>query len=964
VQSIDTESNREDNLTIYYTNADSLLNKKDELYLELRRKKPDILVITETLPKACNSLDIDKVEMQIDGYELMQGQINNKSRGVSFYFRNNLSVKECHLLDKVKFEESCWCIVQLNEKERMLLGGIYRSPSSVDLNNKKLVTLINSAVELNFNYTVIVGDFNFPSIDWTNLSTPHGINHPDYCLIECVRDNFLTQMVDRPTRYRHGQNANILDLILTDKPEFVDKVEYSSNLGASDHVSLFLTLNCMPVKYTDSLLKRNFHKGDYEAVRKDLEAVDWSEMNTLSVEKGYQFFLNEIEQTVQKNVPRKKINSSSRKSKWATNDCLVAIRNKKKAWKSYIHTKTTSNYDNYCRARNKCTVLTRAAKRRFEKVVAESAKSNPKSFWSYVREKTKSRAGIPDLKNVDNENVSTNKGKADILNTFFASVFVKEPAGQIPIFDVRYQGEPITRLITDQATVRKGLCTLNVGKSMGPDHCHPKLLRETADILSEPLSIIFNRTFEDGCVPTVWKDANISAIYKNKGSNDDPSNYRPVSLTCIPCKLCERTVRETIVNHMNNNNLFSDSQFGFRNKRNCVLQLIDVLDDWTKAYDAGKQIDTIYLDIKKAFDTVPHKRLLHKLEGYGIGGEILEWVADFLKNRRQRVVVKGEESTWENVTSGIPQGSVLGPVLFIIYINDMPDTLKSVCKIFADDSKIYQFVSSPSDQLTLQEDLLSLCDWSEKWLLEFSIPKCKSVNYGLIKHEYQYSMRDSQNNNVDLPSCSEEKDLGIWFENSLKFNKHVQNVVNRTNRLTGMIRRTFKYMDRNLFLTLYKSLIRSIVDFGIVVWYPSTKKNIQLIENIQRRATRIVPQLRGLSYKERLSYLMLPTLLYRRERYDLIQMFKIVNRFDDVDPEKFFSFNDNTTRGHIFRITKPQTNKTLRLNTFPVRCINSWNNLPEDVVLSDSVLTFKTKLDKLWWPRRYKTSNIYSAGTG
>ena len=411
--------------------------------------------------------------------------------------------------------------------------------------------------------------------------------------------------------------------------------------------------------------------------------------------------------------------------------------------------------------------------------------------------------------------------------------------------------------------------------------------------------------------------------------------------------------------HMTESNLFSDSQYGFREKRSCILQLLDVLDDLTSAYDDSKQTDVIYLDIKKTFDTVPHKRLLLKLRAYGFGDEIVGWIEDFLKNRKQKLNVNGEYSEWQPITSGIPQGSVLGPVLFIIYINDLPDKIKSICKKFADDSKIYRQIQDEADQDIIREDLLEICDWSDLWLLRISISKCKTIQYGYVRYEIVYQLRDQNNEVFDIPSCEEEKDLGIIFEKSLKFNKHVLNVVNRCKKLTGLIKRTFRFMDKRLFLQLYKTLIRSVVDYGIIVWYPSSRKNIQLIENIQKRATKTVPELKDMPYEERLRNLNLHTLLYRRQRFDLVQIFKIINGFDNIDISKFFTFNDNNTRGHLFRLEKQHVRKSLRLNFFPTRCINEWNNLPEEIVCKTSVDSFKIALDKLWLHKRFDTSTIY-----
>ena len=726
-------------------------------------------------------------------------------------------------------------------------------------------------------------------------------------------------------------------------------------------MSILITLSCSPESNFFELAKRNYHKGNYDMIRADLSSIDWKQLESLSVNDGYNFIVSEINSVVERHIPLKSNHRTVRKKQWVNRECIKMVKNKYKAWKSYIHAKTAENYRKYRAARNRCSNVTRNAKRNFEKHIVNDIKTNTKGFWSYVREQTNSRTKMADLKDRHGNLITDNKQKANLLNDFFASVFVNEPPGPLPIFDIRYNGTvtPVSKLTVDKSTVLKQLKGLNVFKSMGPDGCHPRILKEAAEELCEPLCILMNKTFEEQCIPAFWKQANVSALFKNKGERTDPSNYRPVSLTCIPCKLCEKTVREVLMKHMNDNNLFSDCQYGFREKRSCILQLLDVLDDLTSAYDESKQTDVIYIDIKKAFDSIPHRRLLLKLQAYGFGDEILCWIEDFLKGRKQKVNVNGEFSEWQPITSGIPQGSVLGPVLFIIYINDLPDKLKSMCKIFADDSKIYRSIQDEVDQDIIQEDLFEICDWTDIWLLRISIPKCKAIQYGYIRYENVYQLRDQDNIVLDIPAAEEEKDLGITFEKSLKFDKHVLNVVNRCKKLTGLIKRTFRYMDKKLFLQLFKTLIRSIVDYGIVVWYPSTRKNIQLIENIQKRATKIVPELKDLPYEQRLRMLNLPTLLYRRQRFDLIQIFKIINGFDNIDTDKFFTFNDNNTRGHLFRLEKHHVRKSLRLNSFPTRCINEWNNLPEEIVCKTSIDGFKIALDKLWHHKRFDTSTIY-----
>jgi len=957
----DVSSNyiRTGNITLFYTNCDSVLNKRDELDLEIERYKPDIIVLTEIFPKTTNSNDIYQSELKIDGYDIIMNQSADKRRGVCLYVNESFRYENCKILNDSLFVESCWCVVKLESGEQLLIGGVYRSPSSDSRNSRHLNDLITMAISLKYDYNVIVGDFNYPDISWSEMTTTHNQDHVEFHFLECVKDNFLSQCIHNPTRYRDGQRANTLDLLLTDKEEVVQKVTYSANLGASDHICFTVDLDCNSPELVTRVERKNFHKGDYESIRSELEQVEWECMQNMNVQQSWDFFISQINESVDKHVPVSKPRAGKKKKKWVNQKTLGSIKKKHKTWQKYIHTLDSGDYRTYCAARNECTKETRKAKKLYESSIIESINSDSKGFWSYVRERTKCRSGIPGLKNEQGHIVQDDKCKADLLNDFFASVFIEEPSGTLPVFDIRYSGTPVTDIVADIEKTAKSIKTINISKSMGPDEMHPRLLNETADIITRPLCDIFNKTFNEGKLPSVWKQANVSALFKNKGDKTKATNYRPVSLTCLPCRLCEKSVRETIMAHMNENDLFSDCQYGFRNKRSTVLQLLDVLDDWTKFFDNSKQIDTIYLDIKKAFDTVPHNRLILKLRGYGFGGKLVQWIEDFLSERQQRVVLNGAASEWKSVTSGIPQGSVLGPVLFVIYINDIPDSIESFCKIFADDTKIYSSVSNTNDQDIMQSDLLKLCEWSRQWLLEFSIQKCKTIQFGNVKYPANYHLLDSSNNSCDLPNDTQEKDLGIIFESTLKFDKHIESVVNRANRLLGMIKRTFSSLNSRLFLILYKSLIRSILDYGGSVWSPSTKKNIQLIENVQRRATRLVPELRGMTYQERLTELNLPTLLYRRQRYDLIQVFKMIHGFESCTVDKFFEFNDNPTRGHIFKIMKPRCNKSLRQNSFSVRVIDMWNGLSEDTVCAKSVLSFKTKLDREWKSKRFVLDNIY-----
>ena len=321
-------------------------------------------------------------------------------------------------------------------------------------------------------------------------------------------------------------------------------------------------------------------------------------------------------------------------------------------------------------------------------------------------------------------------------------------------------------------------------------------------------------------------------------------------LYCILCRLLKNIIKDVIMDHCNDSHVFTDSQDGFRGKRGCILQLLTVFDTWSKYIDSDIPVDTVFLDFRKAFDSVPHKRLLLKLEKLGVPGNVLKWISDFLSDILQCVVINGQSSEWSEVTSGVPQGSVLGPLLFILYVNDLPDQVNSYCKLFADDAKLYKELQNLDDFETMQDDLNKLCQWTIKWLMLFNVDKCKVMHIGKGNPRFEYEMSDNNGNIKVLKSVDCEKDLGVYLQDNLKFDKHISLTVNRANRLIGVIKRAFSYLEEETLLVLYKTLIRPILDYGNIIWFPTLKKDIRAVENVQRRLTRLLPELSDLSYEE------------------------------------------------------------------------------------------------------------------
>ena len=543
--------------------------------------------------------------------------------------------------------------------------------------------------------------------------------------------------------------------------------------------------------------------------------------------------------------------------------------------------------------------------------------------------------------------ISSDKGKADALNAFFATTFTDEDIEFIPRLQPKHTGESLTSISITEDDVYKKLVSLSKYKSAGSGGIHPCVLKATAASVSEPLALIYNTSLKDGKLPSAWKASHVVPVHK-KGSKVDVRNYRPISLTSVPCKVLESLIRDEIVRHLLENDLLCDEQHGFVPGRSCVTQLLTVMEEWTQMIDIGTPIDVIYLDFKKAFDSVPHLRLLSKLDAYGIGGELKAWITDFLHGRYQRVKVNEELSDWTRVRSGVPQGSVLGPTMFVLSINDLPEGLKGKVKIYADDTKLYGKASTNDDLCVIQSDLDTLTEWSSTWQLHFNSQKCKVLHIGPgnAKHTY-YLGADA------LEHTTVERDLGILIDDELKFHDHVASVVKKANGVLSCIRRSFECKDMSTIPRLYKGLVRPILDYGNSIWYPRFKGDAKAIEKVQKRATKMIYAIRNHSYTERLKALNLPSLEYRRRRGDMIQIFKIVHGFERIPSDAFFVQAAGNTRGHSLKLSKPRCLTKVRQDVFSQRVISDWNSLPDEVVRAKNVNSFKTRLDKVWADQRF-----------
>ena len=391
---------------------------------------------------------------------------------------------------------------------------------------------------------------------------------------------------------------------------------------------------------------------------------------------------------------------------------------------------------------NAATNEVRKSKRNFELKLAQHIKSDSKSFYAYVRSKQNVRDKVGPLEDNAGDIITEGILMAEELNIHFSSVFTREYTSSLPVPEKKFngsEGERLGQLVVTPDVVASKMNKMKENKSPGVDGISPKILKETVEQISMPLARVFNISLQEGIVPLEWKEANIIPLFK-KGSRNKFVNYRPVSLTSVICKLFEAIIRDHMMDFLIKHKLINPSQHGFLKARSCLTNCLCFFEEITKWVDEGSQVDVIYLDFQKAFDKVPHQRLILKLKSHGMGNSIINWIEQWLTDRKQRVVVDGEVSSWKSALSGVPQGSVLGPILFLVYINDLEEAVTGSILKFADDTKLFRKTKEIGNKKDLQDDIDKLVKWSEKWQMLFNFGKCKCLHTGPGNTGMNYEM--------------------------------------------------------------------------------------------------------------------------------------------------------------------------------------------------------------------------------
>ena len=796
------------------------------------------------------------------------------------------------------------------------------------------------------------GDFNLPGINWDSESVKPYATHSQesHQLLSVAKNCFLDQMVTEPTRSTED-TQNVLDLFFTSNQSLVNRVETIPGMG--DHDAVMVESSLRPHKIAKPTRKVHiYRKADYAGFGEDLrnfkddflEQAERSDVNQL-----WTRFKDKIISGMEKYIPSKMLKGSRHRKPWATKRVKALQSKQKKLFSKKKKTKSGKTERAY-------RAVKAAAQREERKAywnyidnlieVGDDDGKTPKQkrFWSYIRNTRKDNTGISPLKE-NGRLFSGAKDKADILGRQYESVYTHEDVSSIP----EPVGEPFPPMkelqISDEG-VTKLLREVNPNKASGPDSIPARILKELADEIAPLLTKIFNKSLEQSEVPADWRKANVTAIYK-KGNKYEPSNYRPVSLTSLCCKLQEHILVSNILSHLEEHAILTDCQHGFRARRSCETQLIGLYHDLAQSLDKKKQTDLAILDFSKAFDRVPHQRLLKKLAHYGVQGNTHKWIESFLSGRTQQVVIEGETSFSAPVVSGVPQGTVLGPLLFLIFINDLPEHIQSKVRLFADDCIVYREINSKADCEILQEDLHALERWESTWAMEFHPAKCSVMRVATSKDPLMlsYKLKGHQ-----LQAETTSKYLGVDLSNNLDWKPHIDRIVKKSNSMLGFLRRNLRIGSQETKTMAYMTMVRSNLEYCATVWNPYKKDHIHKLEMVQRRAARFVTKRfhNTSSVTDMLDHLQWETLEARRCKLQLTMLYKIVNNIVDIDKDLYLTPATTRTRAsHSKKYRQISTTRDCFKYSFFPRSIPIWNKLPASTAEAPDLVLFKQGLSNL-----------------
>ena len=926
------------NFSVVHYNIQSLNNKLELITNELQNF--DVIGLTETW------LDgrVSDNDISMNGYTLYRRDRRGDNHGgICVYAKSTIYSKrrtDLELLDL----ECIWLELHCNHR-KMLVGTFYRPPNSPSATLTSIETSIGLAFDTTINDILIVGDFNFDILK-TNSSKK----------IQDICQHFnLQQLINTPTHFTEQSNS-IIDLILTSNKNHillsgVGDPFLEQNLRY--HCPIYCAFNFHTT--TSTVFTRHiwlYDRGDYDSLSQAALNTNWELLKHNDINIYASNITDHLMDLAGQYIPNRKVKVKQSDPPWLNSRIKKLIRKRKRLYDKFKRTNKSADFETYKQFRNRVTYELRKSKQYENEKLAGKLKNDtlgPKDWWKTLKTviKPMQDSSIPPL-HINGETYTENRDKSKIFNDFFSDqTKLDESNASLPNSNC-ISNNVLESIQTNPQEVESMLKSLKIGKAAGPDSVNNRLLQKLAYPLSFPLCDLYNFSFSSGTVPDLWKKANVIPVFK-KNDPSDPSNYRPISLLSAVGKVMEKIVHKYVFNFFRDNAVITSLQSGFIPGDSTVNQLADIYNTFCKALDDGKEVRAIFCDISKAFDRVWHNGLIHKLRNVGIVGTLLNWFTDYLSNRKQRVVLPGAASDWTQIYAGVPQGSVLGPLLFLIYIHDIVENINACIRLFADDTSLYLIVENPIEAAEkLNSDLAKVHAWASKWLVTFNPSKTESLIFSRkLNKPYHPPVYMSEQ---PITEVSSHKHLGLVFQQDCTWHEHIDNIKCKAWFRINIMRKLKFTLDRKSLQTIYFSFIRPLLEYANIVWDNCTQYEVNELEKIQHEAARIVTGATKLaSINSLLTETGWETLATRRKKHKLVSFYKMQNGLSPVYLSTLLPDSvGNTSSYNLRNINNTQTihcNTQQYYNSFLPATIRNWNELSQEIRDSNTLTTFKQKLN-------------------
>ena len=873
-------------------------------------------------------------------------RLSKKGGGVLLLYNKNLIIKQFHHSGDTSDNYESLCVDLFINNHTVRFCCFYVPPDSS--HNPVIITKICTAIQSCYTPCgpfYLVGDFNLPKIDWdipsslipgnSQLHTCH-TKFLDFCI-----ENNLQQCVDAPTH----DKGNILDLLLC------NPIAYNLLLSTSILPPLTSSCDHSLISFsTDFIFKEpqeksfeypDYHNADYDSINEELCKINWDILlnSDLDLQNKYNEFIISLHTIISCFVPLK----SSKPRKHGRPKHLSKLLKQKRTLYKKLKTNRSLKSDYKALSKKYEKAVNNWHERRETKL---SKYPSTKKFFKFVKRKLNCSSAIPPLIDKDKQMYTNDEDKANLMNETFQKVFTHDNG--IPVTTTPKQSPLMSDFEILATDVHTAIKNLKNKICRTPEDIPPYFIKRILVPITRPLLYFFNESLKHSLIPHQWKQAFIIPIYK-KGDKHNPSNYRPISLTSTFSRIMESILYSKILEHLLSSNLISDHQFGFLPFKSTTSQLLTCLHLWLISNSEKVPTSVVYTDISKAFDSVVHSKLISVIKSYKVCPLLINWIANFLQDRSQQVILNNTLSAPCHITSGVPQGSVLGPLLFLIYMDDITHCAEHLgnsgnISLFADDAKLFS-----TDPVKLQLSLNELTLWLKNRQLNLAVEKCFVLN---IKNSSSSLLPNFHINKVCISSKSSTKDLGIYVSDHLKWTPHINYIYKNASLTLFQILKAFKTHNIRTLLQLYKTYVRPKVEYSSPVWSPFLKQDIRKIEKIQRKFTRQICRRSNISYtsySDRLLKFGLRSLEHRRLMFDLIFLYKTVNHVSGLTFSDHFSYRSTNynLRGNNNQIEPLHKYRDpLWCNSFFVRAPKTWNLLPTDITSSPSLSVFKVKVEK------------------